>query len=66
MRIFVRLSVQKKLFQIFFSKLKFIRNQRITYNRMSTNVNNMNSIAVDKLVQYLRIKTVHPQPDYGK
>ena len=66
MRIFVRLSVQKKLFQIFFSKLKFIRNQRITYNRMSTNVINMNSIAVDKLVQYLRIKTVHPQPDYGK
>ena len=23
-------------------------------------------IAVKKLIQYLRIKTVHPEPDYGK
>ena len=24
------------------------------------------NIAVSKLIQYLRIKTVHPEPDYGK
>ena len=23
-------------------------------------------IAVKKLIEYLRIKTVHPEPDYGK
>ncbi len=23
------------------------------------------NVAVSKLIQYLRIKTVHPEPDYG-
>ncbi len=32
---------------------------------MSTKLSNLDSLAVQKLIQYLRIKTVHPEPDYG-
>ena len=33
--------------------------------KMSTKHSNLDSLAVEKLIQYLKIKTVHPKPDYA-
>ena len=44
-------------------RFKFLLNKNycfLTKRKMSSN-----DIAVKKLIEYLKIKTVHPEPDYG-